>query len=86
MEPGWKKFESGIRDKHPGSATLAPGLVYLEDERGEEDEEVLQEECDPRVHVGRVKRLPRLIVEHHVLTEQDPARANQGPAQPHKEN
>jgi hypothetical protein len=22
MDPGWKKFGSGIRDKHPGSATL----------------------------------------------------------------
>jgi hypothetical protein len=21
-DPGWKKVESGIRDKHPGSATL----------------------------------------------------------------
>jgi hypothetical protein len=21
-DPGWKKYESGIRDKHPGSATL----------------------------------------------------------------
>jgi hypothetical protein len=21
-DPGWKKFRSGIRDKHPGSATL----------------------------------------------------------------
>jgi hypothetical protein len=21
-DPGWKKFESGIRDKHPGSAAL----------------------------------------------------------------
>jgi hypothetical protein len=21
-DPGWKKFESGIRDKNPGSATL----------------------------------------------------------------
>jgi hypothetical protein len=21
-DPGWKKFGSGIRDKHPGSATL----------------------------------------------------------------
>jgi hypothetical protein len=23
-DPGWKKFGSGIRDKHPGSATLIP--------------------------------------------------------------
>jgi hypothetical protein len=23
-DPGWKKFGSGIRDKHPGSATLVP--------------------------------------------------------------
>jgi hypothetical protein len=22
LDPGWKKFESGTRDKHPGSATL----------------------------------------------------------------
>jgi hypothetical protein len=22
LDPGWKKFESGIRNKHPGSATL----------------------------------------------------------------
>jgi hypothetical protein len=21
-DPGWKKFDPGIRDKHPGSATL----------------------------------------------------------------
>ncbi len=32
-EPGWKKFESGIRDKHTGSATLAivshHAYVYL---------------------------------------------------------
>ncbi len=40
-DPGWKKSGFGIGDKHPGSATPAPGLVYLEDERGEEDEEVL---------------------------------------------
>jgi hypothetical protein len=26
-DPGWKKFGSGIRDKHPGSATL--GLTAL---------------------------------------------------------
>jgi hypothetical protein len=23
VDPRWKKFSSGIRDKHPGSATLA---------------------------------------------------------------
>jgi hypothetical protein len=22
VDPGWKKFGSGIRDKHPGTATL----------------------------------------------------------------
>jgi hypothetical protein len=22
LDPGWKQFRSGIRDKHPGSATL----------------------------------------------------------------
>jgi hypothetical protein len=26
-DPGWKKVGSGIRDKHPGSATLAVGEV-----------------------------------------------------------
>ncbi len=25
-DPGWKKVGSGIRDKHPGSATLLPCL------------------------------------------------------------
>jgi hypothetical protein len=25
-DPGWKKFGSGIRDKHPGSATLVFGV------------------------------------------------------------
>jgi hypothetical protein len=25
-DPGWKKVGSGIRDKHPGSATLAEGI------------------------------------------------------------
>jgi hypothetical protein len=25
-DPGWKKFESGILDKHPGSATLKFGF------------------------------------------------------------
>ncbi len=27
-DPGWKKVGSAIRDKHPGSATLAPVLAY----------------------------------------------------------
>ncbi len=27
-DPGWKKVKSGIRDKHPGSATLRK--IYLE--------------------------------------------------------
>ncbi len=27
--PGWKKFESGIRDKQPGSATLVGRVPYL---------------------------------------------------------
>jgi hypothetical protein len=26
-DPGWKKVGSGIRDKHPGSATLVPVLL-----------------------------------------------------------
>jgi hypothetical protein len=26
-DPGWKKVGSGIRDKHPGSATLVASLV-----------------------------------------------------------
>ncbi len=26
-DPGWKKVGFGIRDKHPGSATLVPRLV-----------------------------------------------------------
>ncbi len=26
-DPGWKKFGSGIRDKHPGSATLSEGIL-----------------------------------------------------------
>jgi hypothetical protein len=30
LDPGWKKVGSGIRDKHPGSATLSvPGYRYL---------------------------------------------------------
>jgi hypothetical protein len=28
-DPGWKKVESGIRDKHPGSATLSAGICAL---------------------------------------------------------
>jgi hypothetical protein len=31
-DPGWKKFGSGIRDKHPGSATL--GVIYRNVEYG----------------------------------------------------
>jgi hypothetical protein len=27
-DPGWKKFGSGIRDEHPGSASLAMTNVY----------------------------------------------------------
>jgi hypothetical protein len=27
LDPGWKKVGSGIRDKHPGSATLASKAV-----------------------------------------------------------
>jgi hypothetical protein len=27
-DPGWKKFKSGIRDKHPGSATVV--LVFMD--------------------------------------------------------
>jgi hypothetical protein len=29
-DPGWKTFGSGIRDKHPGSATLIPTTVGKE--------------------------------------------------------
>jgi hypothetical protein len=29
LDPGWKKFGSGIREKHPGSATLVFRLVLL---------------------------------------------------------
>jgi hypothetical protein len=28
-DPGWKKVGSGIRDKHPGSATLIYGILLL---------------------------------------------------------
>jgi hypothetical protein len=28
-DPGWKKFGSGIRDKHPGSATLFEELKEI---------------------------------------------------------
>jgi hypothetical protein len=28
-DPGWKKVGSGIRDKHPGSATPQRDVVYL---------------------------------------------------------
>jgi hypothetical protein len=28
-DPGWKIFGSGIRDKHPGSATLLPIIPIL---------------------------------------------------------
>jgi hypothetical protein len=31
-DPGWKKVGSGIRNKHPGSATLGTGLYYLGEE------------------------------------------------------
>jgi len=27
QDPGWVKIR--IRDKHPGSATLVPGMLYL---------------------------------------------------------
>jgi hypothetical protein len=27
-DPGWKKFGSGIRDKHPGSTTLIVGISF----------------------------------------------------------
>ncbi len=30
-DPGWKKVGSGIRDKHPGSATLMKTLHNFED-------------------------------------------------------
>jgi len=52
---------------------------YLKDERGEEYEEVLEEERHTRVHVGGVERLPALLIVHHVLAKQDPARTDQGP-------
>jgi len=29
LDPGWKKFGFGIRDKHPGSATLVTTVPYL---------------------------------------------------------
>jgi len=29
-DPGWKKVGSGIRDKHPGSATLLKSMFYLQ--------------------------------------------------------
>jgi len=28
-DPGWKKFGSGNRDKHPGFATLTPTKVFF---------------------------------------------------------
>jgi hypothetical protein len=28
-DPGWKKDGSGIQDKHPGSATLIPGVASI---------------------------------------------------------
>jgi hypothetical protein len=28
LDPGWKKFGSGIRDKHSGYATLDPGPTF----------------------------------------------------------
>jgi hypothetical protein len=31
-DPGWKKVRSGIRDKHPGSATLQMVYLYIEEE------------------------------------------------------
>jgi len=30
-DPGWKKVGSGIRDKHPGSATLIPAVLRILD-------------------------------------------------------
>jgi hypothetical protein len=50
---------------------------YLEDKRGEEYEEILQEKRHARVHVGWVERLLGLVVEQDILAEQDPAGANQ---------
>jgi hypothetical protein len=29
LDPGWKKIGSGIRDKHPGSATLLEILITI---------------------------------------------------------
>jgi hypothetical protein len=29
LDPGWKKLRSGIRDKHPGSATPLPALLLV---------------------------------------------------------
>ncbi len=29
-DPGWRQFGSGIRDKHPGSATLGSNLINAE--------------------------------------------------------
>jgi hypothetical protein len=32
---GWKKFRSGIQDKHPGSATLVSAIeIFLAQQRG----------------------------------------------------
>jgi hypothetical protein len=28
LDPGWRKVGSGIRDKHPGSATLVPRNLF----------------------------------------------------------
>jgi hypothetical protein len=28
-DPGWKKVGSGIRDKHPGSATLRNSIIFV---------------------------------------------------------
>jgi hypothetical protein len=28
-DPGWRKLESGIWDKHPGSATLVENIIHV---------------------------------------------------------
>jgi hypothetical protein len=31
LDPGWKKFAPGMRDKHPGSATPLRRVLYIKE-------------------------------------------------------
>ena len=72
----WLVGMAYARQQHLSPQVLGP--PEFEDQGGEEDEEVLEEEGDPRVHGVRVEGLLCLVVNHDVLAEQDPAGTQQG--------